>query len=350
MTSVETGSPDRAMPEVEMETRTGADSFRCGHVAIVGRTNAGKSTLVNRLVGEKISIVSPTAQTTRNLVIGIRNTPGAQVVLVDTPGFHLPQHELNRRMIDEAQGSMQGVDAIVLVIDASDRVGKGDQFALERVKATGTPFVLAFNKVDRVRPTSKLLPTLTRFAEAGAAALVPISGATGDNVETLIAQVVALLPEAPPIYPVDITTDQTERFLVAELIREKILLATRQEVPHAAVVLIDRMAEKKGKDGKPLLVVAATIAVEKDNQKAILIGRQGSMLKHVGSEARKDVESELGIHAHLALTVIVHPRWREDASVLERIYAGTRAIITGVDETDSDDGADDGDETAEDDE
>ena len=301
--------------------------FRAGHVAIVGRTNAGKSTLVNRLVGEKVSIVSPVPQTTRNLVIGVRNEPHAQLVLVDTPGFHLPEHELNRRMIDEARGGMAGVDAVVLVIDASDRIGKGDHFVLEQVKKLGTPFVVALSKVDLVQDKQRLLPMLERFQEAGAAALVPVSAKQGLNVDALVEEVVKLLPEMPAIYPRDVTTDQTERFLVAELIREKILLATRQEVPHAAVVLVERMAEKEKRDGTPLLVVEATIAVEKENQKAILIGKQGAMLGRIGSEARKDIEAEVGMQCHLALTVAVRHRWREDAEVLDRVFSGTRAII-----------------------
>ena len=303
------------------------DTFRCGHVAVVGRTNAGKSTLVNRLVGEKVSIVSPVPQTTRNLILGMRNEPGAQIILVDTPGFHLPQHELNRRMIDEARGGMAGVDAIILVIDASDHIGKGDEFVIEQVKRADIPFVIAFNKVDLVRPKERLLPVLERFGGIGAQALVPIS-ATEGNLDGLMDAIRGLLPESPAIYPTDITTDQTERFLIAELIREKILLATRQEIPHASVVLIERVEEKTDRDGKPLLVVEATIGVEKENQKAILIGRGGAMLKGIGTDARRDVESELGLRAHLALTVAVRPRWREDPSVLERIYSGTRALMS----------------------
>jgi GTP-binding protein Era len=302
--------------------------FRCGHVAVVGRTNAGKSTLVNRLVGEKVSIVSPVPQTTRNLILGMRNEPEMQVILVDTPGFHVPQHELNRRMLEEARGGMAGVDAVVLVIDASDHIGKGDEFAVAQVKRTDVPFVIAFNKVDLVRPKERLLPLLERFGESGAQALVPISAAEGTNLEGLMDAVRPLLPESPAIYPTDITTDQTERFLIAELIREKILLATRQEIPHASVVLIERIEEKQDRDGKPLLVVEATIGVEKENQKAILIGRGGAMLKSIGSDARRDVEAELGLHAHLALKVAVRSRWREDPSVLEMIFSGTRALIT----------------------
>ena len=323
-----------------MPSTSTSTPMRCGHVAIVGRTNAGKSTLINRLVGEKVSIVSPVPQTTRNLVIGVRNEPGMQVVLVDTPGFHKPEHELNRRMIGETRGTMSGVDGIVLVVDASARIGSGDDFALKLVRKTGVPFLIALNKVDRIVSKERILPMLERFADAEAMAVIPISAADGTQVDALLAEIGRLLPEGPAIYPTDITTDQTERFLVAELIREKILLATRDEVPHASVVLVERVQEKRGKGGKPLLVVEATIAVEKDNQKAILIGKQGAMLKHMGTAARHDIEAALGMQCHLALTVAVRHRWREHGETLERVFSGTRALIASVDfdpsDTDSD--------------
>lgn len=310
--------------------------MRCGHVAVVGRTNAGKSTLVNQIVGEKISIVSPVPQTTRNVIIGVRNGPGYQLVLVDTPGFHVPQHEMNRRMVDDARGSMTGVDGIVLVVDASDRVGSGDEFGLDLVKKTEVPFVIALNKLDRIKPKERLLPLIERFAASGAIAVVPISAAEGTQVDDLLTEIARLLPESPAIYPVDITTDQTERFLVAELIREKILLATREEVPHATVVLVERVEEKQGKEGKPLLVVEALVAVEKENQKAILIGKGGAMLKSIGMAARLDIEAALGLRCHLALTVGVKHRWRDDAVTLDRVFQGTRALIAAVDFDDSD--------------
>ncbi len=307
------------------------EPFRCGHVAIVGRTNAGKSTLVNRLVGEKISIVSPTPQTTRNLIIGVLNEPSCQVILVDTPGFHVPEHELNRRMVADAQASMGGVDAIVQVIDASDRVGRGDDFVAQRVRAAETPFVVALNKVDEVRPKQKLLPLMERFAD-GAVAVVPISARDGEGIAALLDVVRGLLPESPAIYPRDITTDQTERFQVAELIREKILLATREEIPHATAVLVERI-EEKARDAQrgPLLVVEAVLAVEKENQKAILIGRGGAMLQRIGTAARLDIEEQIDMRCHLALVVSVLPRWREDRGVLERLFAGTRALMTAAD-------------------
>jgi GTPase len=322
--------------------------FRCGHVAVVGRTNAGKSTLVNRLVGEKVAIVSPTPQTTRTIVVGMRNEPGAQIVLVDTPGFHKPQHELNRRMMREAEGALHGVDAIVAVVDAADDPGRGDDFVLRSVKEAGPPFVIALNKVDRMSRKGELLPLIERYWELGPAAVVPISAQTGLGVDDLAAEIVKLLPEAPAIYPVDITTDQTERFLVAELIREKILLATREEIPHATTVIVESIEEKTRPEGKGVLVVEARLLAEKENQKAILIGKGGAMLKRIGTAAREDIESLLGVRCHLSLLVGLHPRWREDEGLLDQMFAGSRALMTEPDDLAED--ADAGDDGTEDDE
>jgi GTP-binding protein Era len=305
--------------------------FRCGHVAVVGRTNAGKSTLVNRLVGEKISIVSPTPQTTRTIVVGVRNEPGAQLVLVDTPGFHKPQHELNRRMMREAEGALEGVDAIVVLVDAADNPGRGDDFVLQRVRDAGPPFIIALNKVDRMSRKGELLPLIEKYWELGPAAVIPISSQTGLGVDDLVAECVKLLPESPAIYPADITTDQTERFLVAELIREKILLATREEIPHATTVLIESMEDKRRPEGKDVLVVEARLVTEKENQKAILIGKGGTMLKRIGTAARQEIEELLGVRCHLSLLVGLHPKWREDEGMLEEMFAGSRALVTEPD-------------------
>lgn len=326
-----------------------SEGFRCGHVAIVGRTNAGKSTLVNRLVGEKISIVSPTAQTTRTIVVGACNRPGAQVLLVDTPGFHKPQHELNRRMMREAEGALEGVDAIVAMVDAADRPGRGDDYMLQRVRDAGPPFIIALNKVDRMGSKGELLPLIERYWELGPAAVVPISATTGLGVEDLLAEAIKLLPEAPALHPLDITTDQSERFLVSELIREKILLATREELPHATTVVVESMADRKREGGPDELVVEARLLAEKENQKAILIGKGGAMLKRIGMAARLEIESLLGVRCHLMLQVGVHPRWRDDDRMLDEMFAGTRAILTEPDVLDGDhDGDDDDDDDDED--
>jgi GTP-binding protein Era len=302
-----------------------SEPIRCGHVAIVGRTNAGKSSLVNRLVGEKVAIVSPAPQTTRTCIIGACNRPGAQVVLVDTPGFHTPQHELNRRMVEEATHVLSGVDALVVVIDAAGDPGRGDDYVLARVKDSGTPFVVALNKIDTLKRKTDLLPMMERYHETGASAIVPVSAMTGDGVEPLLAEVVKLLPEGPAVYPTDIRTDQSERFFVAELIREKVLLATREEIPHATFVVVDDVEEKPREEGPPVLVIEARLLVEKENQKAILIGKGGSMLRRIGTAARQDIEAQLGVRCHLALVVGVHPRWREDGALLDSLLVPTRS-------------------------
>lgn len=307
-------------------------AFRCGHVALIGRSNAGKSTLLNRLVGRKVAIVSPVPQTTRTLVVGVRNRPDAQVVFVDTPGVHLPQHALNRRMLEETRGALQGVDAAVVLIDVSDKMGKGDSYVLDMVRATGIPHVVGLNKVDVVGRKSRLLPLIAELAREGQPdaplAVVPLSGLEGTNVEELLDELVKVLPESPAIYPRDITTDQSERFLLAELIREKVLHATREEVPHATTVLVDAVEDKPRESGRDVLVVHATLAVEKEGQKGILIGRGGEMLKRIGSEARKDIEERLDVSCHLALHVKVIPRWRDDRRVLAEMFEGTRDVVS----------------------
>ena len=301
--------------------------FRCGHVAVVGRTNAGKSTLLNHLVGEKVAIVSPTPQTTRTLIIGVVNRPGVQVVFVDTPGFHKPQHSLNRRMMRQAEGSLEGVDAAVVVIDAAGSPGRGDDYVLDRVRRADVPFVVALNKIDRLSNKADLLPMMQHASDAGPVAVVPIAARDGSGVEELLGVLMPLMPEAPAIYPADITTDQSERFMLAELIREKILLATREEIPHASTVLIESVEEKPRKGKPPMLVVAARLVAEKENQKAILIGKGGSMLKRIGIAAREDIEKQLGVSCHLSLQVGLHARWRDDDAMLDSLLAGTRALI-----------------------
>lgn len=300
--------------------------FRCGHVAVLGRPNAGKSTLVNQLVGRKVAIVSAVPQTTRTTILGIRHEPGAQLIFVDTPGIHVPKHELNRRMVAEAYTALAAVDIAIHVIDAADRVGGGDSFVAKRIRDEGAPWIVALNKVDRVRPKERLLPLMQRFADEGAAAVVPISALDGRNLEGLLTEIRARLPEAPPTYPSDLTTDQTERFMVAELIRERVLEATREEVPHATTVLLDALEERTRPEGSTLLVVEASLVVEKENQKGILIGRGGQMLKRIGTAARAEIEERLGVSCHLGLFVKVVRRWREDRAVLSAVFSGNRGV------------------------
>jgi GTP-binding protein Era len=273
----------------------------------------GKSTLVNALVGEKISIVSAVPQTTRNRIRGICNTSGAQVVLLDTPGIHRPLHRMNRKMVDSALDAGSGVDLIYLMVDA-EGIGPGDRFVITTLRADGPPVFLVLNKVDKVRRTA-LLPMLEQAAaQHPFAELIPVSAKTGESVERLLQETVKRMPEGPPLFAPDMMTDQSERFLVAEIVREKVFLLTRKEIPHSTAVLVELWEETEDQ-----IRIEATVIVEKDNQKGILIGRGGSMLKRIGTDARADIEKLLGRHIFLALHVKVSQRWRESPVVLEQI-------------------------------
>jgi GTP-binding protein Era len=288
-------------------------AFKSGFVAIVGRPNAGKSTLVNTLVGRKVSIVSPKPQTTRNRIQGIVNREDAQIVLVDTPGIHKPSSALNRAMMDELQHALEGVDILSLIVDASVEFGAGDRFSLEWVKRFHGPVFLLLNKVDRVKKPA-LLPLIDRFRNAFEfAEIFPISAITGEGCFDLAKGWLERLPEAPPYFPTDQFTDQPERFLAAEIIREKAILATREEVPHAIAVLIDSFDETE-----KLIRIRATIYVEKEGQKGILVGKQGATIKTIGTQARKELEDILGVKIFLETLVQVQPRWRENPSLVRQ--------------------------------
>jgi GTPase len=289
-------------------------SFRSGFVAIVGRPNAGKSTLVNALVGRKVAIVSPRPQTTRNRIQGILNRDDAQIVLIDTPGIHQPHNVLSRQMMDEAQHALEGVDVLSLIVDASAEFGAGDQFSLEWVRRFHGPIFLLLNKVDRVRKQF-LLPVIERYAGLyDFAEVFPISALTGEGCPALVDAWLARLPESPPYFPPDQFTDQPERFLAAELIREKAILATREEVPHAIAVLVDSFEEKK-----ELVKIRATLYVEREGQKGILIGKGGETMKKIGTQARKDIEAILGAHIFLELFVKVQPNWRQNSVLVRQL-------------------------------
>jgi GTPase len=289
-------------------------SFRSGFVAIVGRPNAGKSTLVNTLVGRKVAIVSPRPQTTRNRIQGILNRDDAQVVLIDTPGIHQAKNVLSRQMMDEAQHALEGVDVLSLIVDASADFGAGDQFSIEWVRRFHGPIFLLLNKVDRVR-RQLLLPLIEKYAGLyDFAEVFPISALTGDGCPALVESWVARLPESPPYFPADQFTDQPERFLAAELIREKAILATRDEVPHAIAVLVDSFEEKK-----ELVKIRATLYVEREGQKGILIGKGGETMKKIGTQARKEIEAILGAHIFLELFVKVQPNWRQNAVLVRQL-------------------------------
>jgi GTP-binding protein Era len=288
--------------------------FKSGFVAIVGRPNAGKSTLVNKLVGQKVAIVSPKPQTTRNRIQGIMNRDDAQIVLIDTPGIHKPENVLSRMMMDELNRSLDGIDILSLIVDAAAEFGAGDCYSLEWIKRFRGPIFLLLNKVDRVKKPL-LLPLIDRYQrEFEFAEIYPISALTGEGCFDLAKGWLTRLPEAPPHFPPDQFTDQPERFLAAEIVREKAILATRDEVPYSLAVLTDTFDERKD-----LVHIRATIYVEREGQKGILIGKDGTTAKKIGTQARKEIESVLGAHVFLELTVIVQPNWRQNSHLVRQL-------------------------------
>src|ERR1039457_4736664 len=293
-------------------------AFRSGFVSIIGRPNAGKSTLLNALVGEKLAIVTRKPQTTRNRIQGIINVerktkrPAGQIILVDTPGVHKPINSLNRRMMKEVYDALEGCDLLLLIADATARFGTGDKFVLDIVKKSGQPCFLLLNKID-VLDKQRLLPLIAEYKERHEfAEVIPISAMKREGLDALLASVMKALPEGPRYFPKDQLTDQPERFLVAELIREQVLLATEQEVPYATTVLIDQYEE-----GARLTRIAATIYCEREGQKAILIGRQGSTLKKIGTAARLQIQGLLNTKVFLELFVKVRAGWRDSRDFVQ---------------------------------
>lgn len=287
--------------------------FKSGFIAIVGRPNAGKSTLVNTLVGRKVAIVSPKPQTTRNRIQGIVNRDDAQIVLIDTPGIHKAENALSRQMMDEVMHSFDGIDLLTLLVDASAGISPGDRFSFELIRRFKGPVFLALNKIDQVKKP-QLLPLIDHYQrEFEFVEIFPISGLTGEGTPELVKAWLARLPEAPPYFPQDQFTDQPERFLAAEIIREKAILTTREEVPYAIAVLLDSFEETE-----KLIRISATIYVEREGQKGILIGKRGETMKKIGTEARKELESILGIKIFLELLVKVQPRWRENPNMVRQ--------------------------------
>lgn len=281
--------------------------FQAGFVALIGRPNVGKSTLMNAFIGEKMAIISEKPQTTRNQIRGILTTDAYQIIFLDTPGIHKPQHKLGEKMVQVALRTLKEVDVILFLADAAAGPGSGDGFVIEQLKATETPVILVVNKadeagLDRAEELIAHYRPLYPFTAA-----VAISALTGINREKLLAAIVASLPEGPRYYPEEMITDQPERLIVAELIREKILQLTRDEVPHSVAVEITAMSNREGRD---LVDIQATIYVERDSQKGIVIGKKGAMLKEVGRLARQDIEALLGSPAFLELWVKVKADWR----------------------------------------
>ena len=282
-------------------------NHRAGFVAIVGRPNAGKSTLLNRLVGQKIAIVTSKPQTTRNRIQGIVTRPEGQIVFIDTPGIHQAKSALNKQMMREVAAAVEGIDVLLLMADAIAMQPQADNLLLDRARRfSGKAVILALNKVDKL-PKAKLLPILEAFhKEFPFAAMVPISALKGDGCDQLVDEILKVLPEADPYFPEDQVTDQPERFLASEIIREKAIALTYHEVPHALSVVVDRWEEKP-----KLLRIEATMNVERPSQKKILIGHKGEMLKKVGTQARKELEELFGTKIYLGLFVKVLADWRE---------------------------------------
>jgi GTPase len=287
--------------------------FRAGFVSLIGKPNAGKSTLLNRLVGQKLAIVSPRPQTTRNRITGILHRPDAQVVFVDTPGLHTGGGRLGEFMLKTAQRAIEDVDAVCLVVDATDRSAP-DDLVLAPLRAYRGTTVCALNKIDLVRPKTALLPLLDRWQGAHPfQALIPISAADGTGCDALLEVLLGALPEHPPFFPADATSDQPETFWVAEVVREQIFHFTHQEVPYAAAVRVEELTERTDPER---LYIRASIFVEQDSQKGILIGKGGGMLKRVGTEARRQLEAFFGIKVFLDLHVQVRRNWRKDERAL----------------------------------
>ncbi|MDN7245793.1 GTPase Era [Planococcus shenhongbingii] len=287
------------------------NGFKSGFISIIGRPNVGKSTFLNRVVGQKIAIMSDKPQTTRNKVQGVVTTNDSQMVFIDTPGINEPRHKLGDFMLKVAKNTFREVDVLLFVASADDRIGKQDRFVLDMLKGIDVPVFLVLNKIDQVHPDN--LPKILEgyrnefdFKEA-----IPISALQGNNVENLLAKITEYLPEGPQYYPADQVTDHPERFIISELIREKALHLTREEIPHSIAVVIEKIAPDS--DNKDMIRVQATIMVERDSQKGIVIGKKGALLKEIGSRARADIENLLGSKVYLELWVKVQKDWRNKA-------------------------------------
>jgi GTP-binding protein Era len=289
---------------------------KAGFVALIGRPNAGKSTLLNRIVGHKLAIVSDKPQTTRTRIVGVKNYPDGQIVFVDTPGVHKPSHRMNVRMVDVALEAMRDVDLLTLVVDVSVKEGPGDRHLLELVKDAKTPAILALNKVDLVAK-AKLLPIIDKYRHAHPfVEFVPISALDGTNVDTLETLFLQYLPEGDPLYPLDYVTDQPERFFVGEIVREQVLQLTHDELPFTTAVVVDSFeVPEEGTNTS----IYCTILVERESQKPIVVGKGGAMIKQIGTAARVELQRFLGARVYLDLRVKVKSEWRDDERVLDEI-------------------------------
>lgn len=281
--------------------------FKSGFVTLIGRPNVGKSTLLNHIVGQKITIISDKAQTTRNKIQGIYTTDQEQIVFIDTPGIHKPKHRLGKFMVDSAIGTIGGVDVVLFLINVTEKIGPGDRFIMDKLQSIETPVFLVLNQIDQILPGE--LPDIIQSytSEFDFAEVIPISALQGNNVSELLNHLVDYLPKGPQFYPDEQVSDHPEYFIVSELIREKVLHLTREEIPHSVAVVTEQI--DRDTDGKVL--VNAMIIVERKSQKGIIIGKGGKMIKDIGIRARKDIERLLGDDIHLELWVKVQKDWRE---------------------------------------
>lgn len=287
--------------------------FKSGFVAVIGRPNVGKSTLINALIGQKIAIMSDKPQTTRNRIMCVLTTPEQQIIFLDTPGIHKPLHKLGEYMVKAAEGTLQEVDAILFVVDATEDLGGGERYIMERLASTKKPVILVVNKIDLI-DKRQALPIIEKYTSAyNFAGVVPISAKAEENLDSLLQEIKKFLPVGPQYYPEDTVTDQPERLIVAEMIREKVLHLTRDEIPHAIAVDIEEMKSQ----GPDKVSIRATIYVERESQKGIVIGKNGALLKEIKKRARKDIETLLGSKPSLELWVKVKKDWRDRLNVLK---------------------------------
>ncbi|MDZ5712203.1 GTPase Era [Jeotgalibacillus haloalkalitolerans] len=289
------------------------NKHKSGFISIVGRPNVGKSTFLNRVIGQKIAIMSDKPQTTRNKIQGVLTTNDSQMVFIDTPGIHKPKHKLGDFMIKMATNTFREVDLILFMVNVDEGYGRGDEYIMELLQGVNTPVFLVLNKIDTVHP-DELLPVIDQYrSKFNFTETVPISALEGNNVEVLLNQISEYLPEGPQYYPADQVTDHPERFIISELIREKALHLTREEIPHSIAVSIEQIKKEKGRE---VIDIMATIVVERDSQKGIVIGKRGAMLKEIGQRAREDIENLLGSKVYLELWVKVQKDWRNKANSL----------------------------------
>lgn len=293
-------------------------AFKSGFISIIGRPNVGKSTLVNKLIGEKISITSPRPQTTRNRLQAVYTDERGQIIFVDTPGIHKVKNKLDSYMLEQAYRSLDGIDLIVFLLDGSTYFGKGDDFIYRQLKGSKIPILVVLNKIDKLDKKT-IIERINQYKEKIGREILPISAQTGDNLDNLIENIYTYLPEGPQYYPADMITDQIEQFIVAEIIREKIFHLTREEIPYGVAVLVEEMKERSN----GLYYIRANIYVEKKSHKGIIIGKNGKRLKEIGLRARRDVEQLLQTNVYLDLWVKILKDWREKESLINRLgYKG----------------------------